>query len=248
MAGCRLNAARLSDQAFVHLRDYYFEPRNEWARRRIERVMKAAAPRAGERVLDLGCANGTFSFHARRLGARPVGLDRDPAVLATGREAARRLGGAETPRVRGDASRLPFRDGVFDVVINADFIEHLAESVKPPIFREMRRVMKAGGRGVVYSPNRNRVAWELRGENLKRLFGLRHAAVPRWQDFVDPDHFGLTTPSATARLLRRAGFRTRTEYFEFHVPLISRLPGMNFVLRPLLAAHFANRFLVRIRR
>lgn len=238
----------LAPEKLAHLREHYFEPRGEWARARIARVLAAATPRAGERVLDLGCANGTFSFHASRAGARPVGVDRDAAVLAEGRVAAAALGGAATPRVCGDCARLPFRAGAFDLVINADFIEHVPDEIKPAIYREMHRVLRPGGRAVIYSPNRARVVNELRGERLKRLCGLRREPVPRWQEHVDPDHFGMTTPGVTMALLRAAGFRVRVEYHEFHVPRLSRLPGFNALAFPLLARFFANRFLIRCER
>lgn len=247
-ARLRSHPVSISEEQFAHIRDYYLEPKNEWARSRIERVMGAVDPKPGERVLDLGCANGTFSFHVARTGAKPVGLDLDEKALREGPEITRRYDGTATPRVRGNAIRLPFRDETFDVIINADFIEHTPAEAKPAIFREMRRVMKTGGRGVVYTPNLHRVQWELRGEQLKRSIGIRAIPVPRWQDYVDPDHYGLTTPRLTQDQLRHAGFETEMEYHEFHVPLVSRIPGAHILLAPLLSEYFANRFLIRIRR
>ncbi len=238
----------LSDADFDHIRGHYLEPAGAWARERIERVLEALSPRPGERILDLGCALGTFSFHCARRAAKPVGLDRDREALLKGREAAARMGDKPAPRVRGDARALPFRDGVFDAVANADFIEHVPDAEKPPIFREMHRVMKHGGRGVVYTPNRARVEWELRGERLKRALGLRREPVPAWRTYVDPDHFGLATPGEARAALVEAGFETDVRYYEFHVPLLSRIPGFDALIRPLLAARFSNRFLVRVRK
>lgn len=233
-------------ETLAHLKDHYYEPANEWARQRVSRVLGAAAVRAGERILDLGCANGTFSWHTARLGARPVGLDLDMHALSTGRAAVAALGGPATPRISGDARRLPFRDNMFDVVINADFIEHTRDEDKAPIFAEMHRVMKPGGRGLVYTPNLARVEWEIAGERLKRVLGLRREPVPRWQDYVDPDHFGLTYPRLTERRLEAAGFTTNLRYFEFHAPLLSRIPHLDRLLSPIASAWFANRFLITI--
>jgi SAM-dependent methyltransferase len=237
-----------SEEPFAHIRDYYLEPKNEWARARIARVLDAANPRPGERALDLGCANGTFSFHLAKAGAKPVGIDLDENALRTGREFAMRFAGISTARVRGNALRLPFPDASFDLIVNADFIEHTPAEAKPPIFREMFRVLKPGARAVVYTPNLNRVRWELLGEHLKRACGFRKTPVPRWQDYVDPDHYGLTTPWLTLRQLRAAGFEAELRYHEFHMPLISHIPGANAVLSLLLSHQFANRFLIRLHR
>lgn len=236
----------ISPETLAHLRDHYFIPQSDWAKDRIARVLNAVHVQPGERVLDLGCANATFSFHTAKLGARPIGIDRDASTLGAGREAARMLGGADTPRVIGDARRLPFRDGAFDVVINADFIEHVLDEDKEPIFREMHRTMKEGGRGVVYTPNRTRVRWELAGEHLKRFLGMRRERVPSWRHYVDPDHFGLTTPALTRRRLVRAGFDTKLFYFEFCIPLLSKVSILDRLLKPFLSGWFANRFLIQI--
>ncbi len=233
-------------ETLQHLKDHYYAPANDWARHRVSRVMSAAAVKPGERILDLGCANGTFSFHAAHAGGRPVGVDLDMHALANGREAVAELGGPSTPRVCGDARRLPFRDGAFDVIINADFIEHTQDGDKLSIFREMYRVMRPGGRGLVYTPNLDRVRWELAGEHLKRFLGMRNEPVPSWQNYVDPDHFGLTTPGITESRLRRAGFRTKRFYFEFHVPLFSNFPVLDRFLEPVSSFWFANRFLITL--
>lgn len=238
----------ISCQDFEHARDFYFQPSGEWARTRVARILEAAAVRPGERILDLGCSLGCFSFHAHKAGGLPIGLDRDLPVLQDGREIQRMLGESPTPRICGDATALPFRPEFFDLVLNIDFIEHTTDTDKPGIFSEMHRVLKRGGRALVYSPNLNRVNWELRGERTKRLLGLRREPVPDWRNFVDPDHFGLTTPGPVTAWLRAAGFHTRLEYFEFHIPLLSRLPGVDALASGWLSSQFANRYLVFCRK
>jgi SAM-dependent methyltransferase len=236
-------AGKPSPERIDQIRHLYLEPAGEWAVRRVERVMAAAGPKPGERVLDLACNLGTFSYHAFRAGARPVGVDRNPVALVEGRAIAIAVGGVDTPRVRGDALDLPFADGVFDLVINADFVEHVPDNVKRPICDEMYRVLRPGGRAVVYSPNLNKIRWELLGERVKRLVGVRTTPVPRWQDFVDPDHFGLTTPGNMIRVMRAAGFRTTSRSFDFHIPGVSRLRASR-VFERLFAAQFSERYLV----
>ncbi len=235
----------ITEDLLSEIRDSYIAPKGDWAESRIERVMRAAGIQSGEKVLDLGCAWGTFCFHSTQAGALGIGLDWSETTLRIGREVTLRVAGVLVPRVCGDAGKLPFRDEAFDVVINADFIEHVGDDSKTAIFAEMFRVLGPRGRALIYTPNLNRVQWELRGERLKRSLGLRKRPVPAWRDFVDKDHFGLTTPGRTVRALRQAGFQTSDEYFEFHVPLLSKLKGFDRLAAPLLSPQFANRFLIR---
>jgi SAM-dependent methyltransferase len=58
----------------------------------------------GEVVLDLGCGTGELTARIAATGARVIGLDSDPAMVAA---AARRLGPANTLLADGHAFRLP---------------------------------------------------------------------------------------------------------------------------------------------
>src|ERR671937_1588633 len=75
---------------------------------------------AGERGLDLGSGAGTDSLIAAQMvGAQGhvTGIDMTPAMLAKARAAAAELGAGNVDFVEGEAERLPFADGSFDVVI-----------------------------------------------------------------------------------------------------------------------------------
>jgi SAM-dependent methyltransferase len=96
------------------------------------------------RVLDLGTGTGKAArVVAKRFPqAEVVGVDLSPAMI----EEARRVLPAElSGRVRfevADASRLPFEDGAFDLVVLLNMI---------PFFEQLGRVTTPGGRVVVAS-------------------------------------------------------------------------------------------------
>jgi demethylmenaquinone methyltransferase/2-methoxy-6-polyprenyl-1,4-benzoquinol methylase len=105
-------------------------------------VGRALDVRAGERVLDLGAGTGTSSLPFADAGARVVPCDFSIGMLKEGKK--RR---PDLPLTAGDATRLPFADGVFDAVT----ISFALRNVHDPdaALREMRRVTRPGGRLVV---------------------------------------------------------------------------------------------------
>jgi demethylmenaquinone methyltransferase / 2-methoxy-6-polyprenyl-1,4-benzoquinol methylase len=108
-------------------------------------AVRAADPRPGEWILDVGAGTGALAAGLRTAGARVVALDFSQPMLAAG---ARR---DTAPRsllwTAGDATRLPFGDGAFDAVTIAFALRNLPDAAAG--LREMARVTRPGGRLVV---------------------------------------------------------------------------------------------------
>ncbi len=59
----------------------------------VDRMLRLAEPKAGEFLIDLGSGDGRIVIEAaKRYGARGLGIDIDPALVARSRENARRAG------------------------------------------------------------------------------------------------------------------------------------------------------------
>ena len=71
----------------------------------------------GKRVLDLGCGDGRFAIGVAPFATAVEGLDPDPDAIAAAKPAARKAGHRNLHFAVGAAQRLPYPDGVFDVVI-----------------------------------------------------------------------------------------------------------------------------------
>lgn len=110
-------------------------------------LVQQADCHAGDRVLDIGCGTGSLLLMLARMqpGVQAVGLDPDPAALAI---ATRKAGkaGASLQLDQGFADALPYPDGSFDRVLSSFMFHHLSREVKEKTLREVRRVLKPGGR------------------------------------------------------------------------------------------------------
>jgi demethylmenaquinone methyltransferase/2-methoxy-6-polyprenyl-1,4-benzoquinol methylase len=112
-------------------------------------TIEIAAPRRGERVLDVagGTADLSSAF-AKRVGKTgQVWLtDINNAMLSVGRD--RLLDeGVITPTAQCDAEKLPFPDNHFDIVTVAFGLRNMTH--KDVALTEMRRVLRPGGRLLV---------------------------------------------------------------------------------------------------
>jgi len=105
-------------------------------------TVRAVAPQAGERILDLAAGTGTSSQALSRTGARVVAVDFSAGMIAEGRKRHKNI-----EFIQADIEKLPFGDDEFDAVT----ISFGLRNVNDPkaALSEMYRVLKPGGRLVI---------------------------------------------------------------------------------------------------
>lgn len=194
--------------------------------RLVPRLLGPAPARANAapRILDLGSGVGVHGELLARWG-RPVLLDHSPDALGFAR--------ARTSLTccRADATRLPFRDGSFELACALDVLEHLDDDARA--LAELRRVLAPGGRLLVMVP-----AFEF-------LWGP--------QDDVS-HHLRRYTRAQIVARVREAGFRVRRAWFfnsALFLPILAarkliRLLGIHVENENVLTPGLSNAVLERI--
>jgi len=95
------------------------------------------------RVLDAGCGGGGMPLSLAEEADMVVGIDPAPRFGDAGVTLARERGVGRLHFAIADGMALPFRDGVFDLVLSHAVIEHVADA--PLYLRECARVLAPGG-------------------------------------------------------------------------------------------------------
>lgn len=194
---------------------------------RIDSLLGAAA---GLRVLDLGCGIGTVMLHLAGRGAWTVGLDFSETSLRI----ASTVFARKQTAFRGvccDGRALALASASVDAVTAVDFTEHIDDSFLAATVREVFRVLKPGGRFVVYTPNCRHLFERLKARNIL----LRR----------DPSHIGMRPMKAYCEALRSAGFVLDTTCYETtHLPVYSLVEKI-FLPLPVVGTLARRRICIR---
>ena len=164
-------------------------------------LVRHAAIRPGEAVLDVGCGTGEAARCAAVAAGRQgqvMGIDVNPGMLAAARAIAP-AAGAPIQWGEGNAERLPIDSGCMDVVLCAQTLQVVPD--RAAAAREMRRVLRPGRRVAVS-------AWTGLEDSpyfsaLLRAIG-KHLGAPAAAAISAV--FGLADAARLAELLGAAGF------------------------------------------
>ena len=205
-------ADHYDDAYFADLSERY-RKRNRFARQRIANVFSLLPDVRNLRVIDIGCGMGTFTFEAASRGARyALGVDLAASGIAAAQRLAREQGIARCSFLLADAATLPVQTAAADVAIAAVFTEHLVVETLRRVFAEAARVVKRGGRLVIYTPEASHLFEQLR----ERGILLEQ----------EPSHIGIRSATQLAQFARQAGFDVERSTY-----LPSHLPGWNMIER-----------------
>jgi SAM-dependent methyltransferase len=110
----------------------------------LEASLKAVAPLARGRLLDVGCGDKPYEAWFRPYVRGYFGIEHASTFAATS------AGGRRGPDVVYGGGRLPFRDGSFDTVLSVQVLEHTPQPQL--LIDEMARVLAPDGLLILTAP------------------------------------------------------------------------------------------------
>lgn len=152
----------------------------------INAISKFISSDTGSSLLDIGCGTGSFLFHCERKFsfAQLHGLEYDDRLV---KQAITNLSRAEISQ--GNAEKLPYEDGSFDVITSFQVIEHVANP--NTMLSEIKRILKPNGIVLITTPNLQGLGRRIHGSN--------------WTGFRS-DHISLKGASDWDALISENGF------------------------------------------
>ncbi|MFM1864083.1 MAG: hypothetical protein RLZ26_2605 [Pseudomonadota bacterium] len=159
------------------------------------RDLSAQAPFAGLRILDIGCGGGLLCEPMARLGAEVVGADAAARNIPVAQLHAEQSGLAIDYR-HTTAEALAAAGEAFDVVLNMEVIEHVADP--PAYLAACHALTRRGGLMICSTLNRNAKSYLMAIIGAEQIMRWLPKGTHEWSKFITPDEL--------YALLRGAGF------------------------------------------
>jgi len=209
------------------------EPSYVWRegqQRRLQMILDAAGERLNGSVLENGCGVGMYVEHLRPHAACIYGLEYDFERAAQASLLSRGI-------LNAAGERLPFPAEAFDLVLSHEVLEHVQDDRQAVC--EMARVLRPGGRLVVFVPNRgypfetHGIYW--RGRYHFGNIPLVNYLPRRWRDRLAP-HVRVYSHGDLQRLFAGLPLKPvqRTVIFGAYDNIIAHSPALGRRLRSAL--------------
>lgn len=170
-----------------HYNQTYFTKRDALDIPVAESIKKFMHDHQLHTVLDVGCGTGQIVKFLNDSGFDAYGCDVSKIAVKMGRK----LNGRKKI-VHATASKLPFKDRTFDLVISISMIEHITQNQVTKFLQESKRVLRSGGYIFLVTPN--------------FATPLRSLQREHWGGYADPTHINFYTPNSLATTLKQHEF------------------------------------------
>jgi SAM-dependent methyltransferase len=214
------------------------EPSYVWRagqQRRLEMIVRAAGKRLSGRILENGCGVGMYVQHLSHFGGEVIGLEYDFERAAEARKSASHI-------LQAAGELVPLPPSTFDLILSHEVLEHVQDDRRA--VQEMVRLLKPGGRIVLFVPNRG-YPFETHGIYWRGKYSFGNKLfvnyLPRaLRDRLAP-HVRVYTRSDLQKLFKGlpVTFIERTVIFGAYDNIIARFGRLGKMLRSVL--HFLER-------
>lgn len=187
------------------------KPKTDYPSKLVSYLINRLDLKKNDHLLEIGCGRGDFLDEFYKVGLKCSGVDREKRSIEL-------LPHLDIKQCDISKERLPFNDGVFDVVYHKSLIEHLYDPNN--LMSETCRVLKKGGKLIVLTPN-----WKSIIKNF-------------YEDFT---HSHPYTVESTRDLISIFGFKNIISEEFYQLPVLWKYPGL-IILSKIFSVFFSVGF------
>jgi 2-polyprenyl-3-methyl-5-hydroxy-6-metoxy-1,4-benzoquinol methylase len=177
-------------------------------------------------VVDLGCGWGTFSFAIAPLCRDVTGVDFSRKAIAICNRLLEERGLDNVQFVCASAQDTGLPPGAYDAIICADLVEHLYPADTQALYDECWRLLKPGGKLIIWTPHRGHIFEILKAHNIILKRPVSHVDYKSMRRLVNG--------------LRAKGFAIERNYYaESHVAVMRSIERALMAVVPPLRRRIA---------
>ncbi len=170
----------------------------------FDRDLSASKPFEGIRLLDIGCGGGLLCEPMVRLGATVVGADAAERNIPVAQIHAEQSG-LEIDYRHTTAEALAEDGEQFDVVLNMEVIEHVADP--SAYLSAVHDLLKPGGLHICSTINRNPKSFAMAIVGAEYVMRWLPKGTHEWHKFITPDELYALLEKAGLTPVDRKGFK-----------------------------------------
>lgn len=193
---------------------------------RILKILQIYTPNKGESILDLGCGWGTFCFAFSPLCEKIIGVDFNKKGIDLCNRILKKWKFQNIKFLCADAQNTGLKSNSYDVIICADLFEHLYRDTFDNVLDECSRLLKIGGKLIVWTPHRGHILEILKNNNIILTKEEGHV------DYKSMDYL-------INSLLNRKFLIKKSYYAESHVPVFCIIERLFSKLLPIMRRRIA---------
>jgi cyclopropane fatty-acyl-phospholipid synthase-like methyltransferase len=193
---------------------------------RLRKIFEIYRPQPNEAVLDIGSAWGALSFALTEHARFTIGVDFSAKAAAFCAHQIDAKNSGKLAFLCADACHTGLKSNSVDVAISADLFEHLYPDQFEAVMDECRRILKPGGRLVIWTPHRGHILEVLKNNSI----------------ILKPDksHVDYKSMHTLVEALDKRGFTMEKQYYaESHLPLLRTVERLLMGCIPFLRRRIA---------
>jgi len=169
----------------------------------FDRDLKADAPFAGLRILDIGCGGGLLCEPMARLGATIVGADAAERNIPVAKIHAEQSG-LDIDYRHTTAEAMAEAGEQFDIVLNMEVVEHVADPLG--YLTACQQLLKPGGLHLCSTINRNAKSFAMAIVGAEWVMRWLPKGTHEWDKFITPDELFDLISQAGMKPVDRKGY------------------------------------------